>query len=149
MVNIEGYEIPNQPQEISVEQFDKINFITQDTNLDEIEKWVEKLVYLGVNRDVFDDMDLETFYSYIAQWNDQPPHPTDKVLEIELDGYKYVAKPTIGVKDLGMIEKVWNRCPSRFTVRSSTIGGRSGVVRFQVSCGHPFGAEVPWDKRHV
>ena len=107
MVEIAGYEIPNEPHEMTVEQFDKVNFITQDTNLDEIEKWMEKFKYLGVKEEAFDDMDLETFYGYVSKWNDQPPHPTDKVLSVEIDGYTYEAKENIGVKDLGMIEKVW------------------------------------------
>jgi hypothetical protein len=107
MIEIEGYNVPNLPHEITVAQFDKINFITSNQELDEIEKWMEKFKYLGVDESAFDDMELETFYGYIAKWNDQPPHPSTKVLEIEIDGYKYEAKESIGVKDLGMIEKIW------------------------------------------
>lgn len=114
MVEIAGYNIPNEPHEMTVEQFDKINFITQDANLDEIEKWVEKFKYLGVKEDAFDEMDLETFYESVSKWNSQAPHPTNKVLSVEIDGYTYEAKEKIGVKDLGMIEKVWKSGSDNF-----------------------------------
>lgn len=114
MVEIAGYNIPNEPHEMSVEVFDKINFVTSDQNLDEIEKWIEKFKVLGVNEDVFDDMSMEEFYENVAKWNDQPTHPKEKVLSVEIDGYTYEAKETIGVKDLGMIEKVWKSNSGNF-----------------------------------
>lgn len=121
MVNVAGYEIPNEPHEMTIEQFDKINFVTSDQNLDEIEKWIEKFKVLGVPEDVFDDMEMEEFYQNVANWNDQPPHPKDKVLSLEIDGYIYEAKPTIGVKDLGMIEKVWKSNNGNFAAETLAI----------------------------
>lgn len=121
MVEIAGYNIPNEPTELTVEQFDKVNFITADQNLDEIEKWIAKFVYLGVNEDAFDDMSMEEFYENVAKWNEQPPHPKDKTLSIEIDGYTYEAKETIGVKDLGMIEKVWKANSGNFAADTLAI----------------------------
>jgi len=105
MINVKGYSIPNEPSELTVEQFDKINAITADAELDLIEKWINKFIYLGVGEEVFDEMELSELEQAVKDWNDQPPHPTEKVLTIEMDGYEYEAKPTIGVKDLGLIEK--------------------------------------------
>jgi len=121
MVEIAGCNIPNQPDELTIEQFDKINFITSNEEFDDIEKWVNKFVYLGVNEDAFDDMEMEEFYDSIARWNDQPPHPKDKVLSIEIDGYTYEAKESIGVKDLGMIEKVWKSGGANFAAETLSI----------------------------
>jgi hypothetical protein len=121
MVEIAGYEIPNKPEELTIEQFDKINFITSNQEMDDIEKWIEKFKYLGVSEDAFDDMEMEEFYESIAKWNDQPPHPKEKVLSVEIDGYTYEAKPSIGVKDLGLIEKVWKQNTGNFAAETLAI----------------------------
>lgn len=109
MLKIKENGIPNTVFELTIGQFDKINTITADVNLDEIEKWIEKFVYLGADRDDFDDMELEEFNQLIQEWNNQPHNPTERIATIELDGYTYEAKESIGVKDLGMIEKVWKQ----------------------------------------
>ena len=121
MVEIAGYNIPNEPHELTIEQFDRINFITSNQELDEIEKWIEKFKYLGVDESVFDDMQMEEFYQLIANWNDQPTHPKEKVLNIEIDGYTYEAKESIGVRDLGMIEKVWKQNNGNFASETLAI----------------------------
>jgi len=121
MVDIAGYNIPNEPHELTIEQFDKINFITSNQELDEIEKWIEKFKYLGVEESTFDDMQMEEFYQLIADWNDQPTHPKEKVLNIEIDGYTYEAKESIGVRDLGMIEKVWKQNNGNFASETLAI----------------------------
>ena len=107
MLKVNEVEIPNTIFELTIEQFDKINTISADPNLEEIEKWVEKFVYLGADRDAFDDMQLTEFNELIQEWNSQPQNPTEKVKSIEIDGYTYEASDSIGVKDLGMIEKIW------------------------------------------
>ena len=109
MLKIKETEIPNTVFELTIKQFDKVNTISADVNLDEIEKWIEKFVYLGADREAFDDMELEDFNNLIREWNDQPQNPTEKIKTIELDGYTYEASDSIGVKDLGMIEKVWKQ----------------------------------------
>jgi hypothetical protein len=121
MVEIAGVNIPNEPHEMTVEQFDKINFVTSNPELDEIEKWIEKFKVLGVPEDAFDDMSMEEFYESVSKWNDQPPHPKDKVLSIEIDGYTYEAKESIGVKDLGMIEKVWKSNNGNFAAETLAV----------------------------
>jgi hypothetical protein len=121
MVEIAGVNIPNEPHELSVELFDKINFVTANPELDEIEKWIEKFKCLGVPEEAFDDMSMEEFYESVSKWNDQPPHPKDKVLSIEIEGYTYEAKESIGVKDLGMIEKVWKSNNGNFAAETLAI----------------------------
>ena len=121
MITIKGYEIPNEPNELTVKQFDKINAITADHELDLIEKWIGKFVYLGVHEDVFDDMELAELEQAVKDWNAQPEHPTEKQPSFELQGYTYEAKPTIGVKDLGLIEKVMKLNNGEFTAEMLAI----------------------------
>lgn len=106
MVKIKNYEIPNTADELTIEQLDKLNHITRREDLDNIEKYIEKFTYLGVPEEEFDDMDFSDFKNYIKEFESSTV-PTDKVTEIEIEGYKYIAPEVVGVKDLGLIEKVW------------------------------------------
>lgn len=106
MVKIKNYEIPNTAEELTIEQLDKLNDITRREDLDNIEKYIEKFTYLGVPEEEFDDMDFSDFKEYIKEFESSTV-PTEKVFEIEIEGYKYTAPEVIGVKDLGLIEKVW------------------------------------------
>lgn len=121
MVNIAGYEIPNKPDELTVEQFDKINAITSSVDMDEIEKWIEKFKYLGVPEDAFDDMEFKDFQQCVKDWNDQPNYDKNKTMSVEIDGYTYEAKESIGVKDLGLIEKVWKQNDANFAAHTLAI----------------------------
>ncbi len=60
MIQIYGAEIPNQLNELTVEQFDHLNKIENNTELDTIEKWIEKFIYLGVEEKAFDSMERFT-----------------------------------------------------------------------------------------
>jgi hypothetical protein len=108
MMNLKGYDLPNLPSELSVEQFDKLNLITTDNTLDNIEKWMTKFEYLGFPSELFDDMSFEELKEAIKEFNDIPPYSREFTKSIEVDGYTYEANETIGVKDLGLIEKLGN-----------------------------------------
>ncbi len=106
MIQIFGTEIPNQLNELTVEQFDHLNKIENNIELDTIEKWIEKFIYLGVEEKAFDSMELDEFANYIKEFNKSDIPSTEKVTKIVIDKYTYEANEQIGVKDLGMIEKV-------------------------------------------
>ena len=109
MVKIEGYDVPNRLEELTIEQFDKLNNIENSQDLDSIEKWVYKFVYLGVPEDVFDDMEVAKLLDYAKEYNVEVEVPKEKVSSIVIDGYTYEAKESIGVKDMSLIEKSWKR----------------------------------------
>ena len=113
MVTIEGIEIPNKLEELTVEQFDKLNNIEANQELDSVEKWLAKFDYLGVPEEVFDDYDKEMFTNVINEWN-VTPEISDKVRSIEIDGYTYETKDIIGAKDLALIEKAYKRNLNNF-----------------------------------
>jgi len=114
MVNIGGYEIPNRVDELTVEQFDKLNAINM-TMSDSLDKWIEKFTYLGVPSEIFDVMSLEEFKQAVSDFNDIPEAPTERKLSIEVDGFTYSANENIGVKDLSLIEKTWKQDRSEFS----------------------------------
>ena len=120
MVTIEGYEVPNLISELTVDQFDKLNNIENNKDLDIVEKWLYKFVYLGIPEEVFDDMELTKMKEYIDLWDVTPDVP-EKQSKVEIDGYTYEAKETIGVKDLSLIEKAWKKNMDSFSSASLAI----------------------------
>lgn len=115
MIKIEGFEIPNKVNELTVEQFDKLNSINL-MDLETFEKWIEKFVYLGVDESVFETMDVPTFRRYVEEYNDVGEIPTKKTLSFEIEGFKYVASESIGIKDMSLIEKAWKKSKDTFSL---------------------------------
>ena len=64
MIKVQGIEIPNRVDELTVEQFDYLSAIDANESLDVIEKWIAKFKYLGVDEDVFDEMSTHPWYSH-------------------------------------------------------------------------------------
>lgn len=121
MIQIFGTEIPNQLNELTVEQFDHLNKIENNIELDTIEKWIEKFIYLGVPDKAFDKMELDEFTNYIKEFNKSDLPSTEKVTQIVIDKYTYEANETIGVKDLGMIEKIYRGQDDNFCAQTLAI----------------------------
>jgi hypothetical protein len=114
MITIDEYQIPNTADELTVEQLDKLNHITRREDLDNIEKYIEKFAYLGVPEAHFDEMTFDVFKEHIRNFETSEV-PTEKLKTIEIDGFTYEAPEVIGVKDLGLIEKVWRANVDNFS----------------------------------
>lgn len=121
MINVEGYEIPNKVTELTVSQFDQLNQININTELENFEKWMEKFIYLGVDESVFESMDVPTFRKYVEDFNNVGEVPEDKTLSFEIEGFTYVASETIGIKDMSLIEKAWRKDRSNFSLDVMSI----------------------------
>ena len=116
-----GVEIPNHLNELTVQQFDELNKIENNQELDTIEKWIEKFIYLGVPDKAFDKMELEEFTNYIKEFNKSEVPNGEKVTELVIDKYTYQANETIGVKDLGLIEKIYRGQDDNFCAQTLAI----------------------------
>ena len=121
MIQIFGVEIPNHLNELTVQQFDELNKIENNQELDTIEKWIEKFIYLGVPDKAFDKMELEEFTNYIKEFNKSEVPSGEKVTELVIDKYTYQANETIGVKDLGLIEKIYRGQDDNFCAQTLAI----------------------------
>ena len=120
MINIKGFEIPNTTDELTVEQFDRLNKINLEQE-DHIEKWIAKFTYLGVNEEVFDEMNLEEFKAKVKEFNDIPTVDNERVFEVNIDGFDYVTSEAIGAKDLSLIEKCWKKDRTDFAADMLSI----------------------------
>jgi hypothetical protein len=121
MIQMYGVEIPNQLNELTVQQFDELNKIENNQELDTIEKWIEKFIYLGVPEKAFDNMELEEFANYIKVFNKSDIPQGPKVTELVIDKYTYQANETIGVKDLGMLERIYRSQADDFCAQTLAI----------------------------
>jgi len=107
MVEILGKKIPNQLNELTVQQFEDITNIHAKQDLDAIEKHLAVFELLGIKEEDFEDTSIEDFKSYVRDFNNIKG--AKKIVNsIELDGYKYTAFDTdfkLSVRDTKHIEK--------------------------------------------
>ena len=108
MENILGFDVPNQQNELSVQQFETITTIHADPELDAIDKHLQVFEFLGVPTIKWDDVEIEEFKEIVRAFNNVTGKP-ELVNTLELDGYTYVAfddKFKLSVKDTKHIEKI-------------------------------------------
>ena len=108
MVNILGFEVPNQLNELSVQQFETITTIHADTELDAIDKHLQVFEFLGVPAIEWDAVEIEEFKEIVKEFNNLGDKP-DLISSFEIDGYTYVAfedRFKLSVKDTKHIEKI-------------------------------------------
>jgi hypothetical protein len=106
MVTILNREIPNQLDELTIEQFESITDINNDTNLDPIDKHLKVFAYLGIPESEFWDYDVADFVQFVKLFNTMEHKEYATVEEIELENYIYRAEMKLTVRDTKMIEKI-------------------------------------------
>jgi hypothetical protein len=107
MVNILGFEVPNQLNELTVQQFETITTIHADPELDAIDKHLQVFEFLGVPTIKWDDVEIEEFKELVRAFNDVTGKP-ELVNTLEIDGYTYTAfedQFKLSVKDTKHIER--------------------------------------------
>jgi len=108
MVTILGIEVPNQLNELTVQQFETITTIHANSELDAIDKHLQVFEFLGVPTIEWDNVEIEEFKEIVRNFNDIQSKP-ELVNTLELDGYTYTAfedKFKLSVKDTKHIEKI-------------------------------------------
>jgi hypothetical protein len=106
MITILNREIPNQVEELSIEQFEAITDINNDPNLDPIDKHLKVFAYLGIPESEFWDYDVTDFIDIVKNFNTMDQKDFPVVEELELEGYLYKAQMKLTVRDTKMIEKI-------------------------------------------
>ena len=106
MITILNREIPNQIDELTIEQFEAITEINNDPNLDPIDKHLKVFAYLGIPESEFWDYDVADFVVMVKDFNSMDQKDFPVVEELEIDGYIYRAEMRLTVRDTKMIEKI-------------------------------------------
>ncbi len=108
MVEILGKEIPNEMNEMSIQQFEEITEIHANDKLDVIEKHLEVFKFMGVPEEI-EDVDFEVFKEYISKFNTAKVPSSELLKRFEIDGFTYQAYDEdfkLTAKDTKTIEKI-------------------------------------------
>lgn len=116
MIKVNGVEVPNTVEELTVKQFDYISSQIENKSIRTVNRWLNIFTYLGVEEESFDDYTSEMFEDVVLKFNEGFGHlrakdgsyNIEKVSSVEIEGYTYQTKEVIGVKDLSLIEKALN-----------------------------------------
>lgn len=111
MIKIFEREIPHKMDELTIEQFEKVTEITNNKELDNIERYIKIFEYFGVKESEWEehDVELSDFIEKVREFNSNNYEKKDAVESIEVEGYTYQAQMKLSVKDTKMIEKIIGR----------------------------------------
>ena len=106
MITILGREIPNNLDELTIEQFEVITELSNNKELDAVDKHLQIFASLGLAESEFYDVDVADFIEYTNQFNNIPEVNYPTISQIELAGYSYTAEMKLTVRDTKLIEKI-------------------------------------------
>jgi len=110
MVTILNKEIPNELNELTIQQFEDITEIHSNEKLDHVEKHLEVFKYMGAPEEI-EDVDFEDFKEYIRLFNTAKAPEGILLKRFEADGYTYQAYDEewkLSAKETKLIEKILN-----------------------------------------
>ena len=106
MITILGRDIPNHLDELTIEQFEVITELSNNKELDAVDKHLQIFASLGIAESEFHDVDVADFIEYTNQFNTIPEVDYPTISQIELAGYNYTAEMKLTVRDTKLIEKI-------------------------------------------
>jgi len=106
MVTILGREIPNRIEELTIEQFENISEISNNKEIDNIDRHLQIFASLGIPESEFFDYDVADFIDIVKKFNEQPKTEYPVVETIALDGFTYTAQLKLTVRDTKLIETI-------------------------------------------
>lgn len=110
MVTILNKQIPNELNELTIQQFEDITEIHANQKLDHVEKHIEVFKYMGVGEEI-EDVDFEVFKEYIQLFNTAKAPAGILLKRFEADGFTYQAYDEewkLSAKETKLIEKTLN-----------------------------------------
>lgn len=143
MIKIKDYEVKNKIDELLISEYEYISMIYNDTNIDNIDKWVKIFQYLGVPIEVIDELDLEEFLNFIKEFQlnidtiDSEVIKTIIINDVEYTSYEEEFK--LSVKDMGLIENYIKEKPDNY------IGEAMAVIYKN----RKFDRTIHYDKSHI
>lgn len=106
MITILGREIPNNLDELTIEQFENVSELSNNKELDPVDRHLQIFASLGIAESEFYDVDVSDFIEYTNQFNTIPEIDYPTIDRIELAGYSYTAELKMTVRDTKLIEKI-------------------------------------------
>ena len=84
MITILGREIPNTLDELTIDQFEVITELSNNKELDAVDKYLQIFASLGLAESEFYDVDVADFIEYTTQFNNIPEVDYTTISKIEL-----------------------------------------------------------------
>ena len=121
MITILGRDIPNHLDELTIEQFEVITELSNNKELDAVDKHLQIFASLGIPESEFHDVDVADFIEYTNQFNNIPEIEYPTIETLEVDGYNYTAKMKLTVRDTKLIEKIAINKPKGYVSEIAAI----------------------------
>jgi hypothetical protein len=106
MITILGRDIPNNLDELTIEQFENITELSANSTIDPVDKYLQIFGSLGLEESLFYDVDIADFIEFTQKFNDIPTIEYPTISQIELANYSYTAEMKLTVRDTKLIEKI-------------------------------------------
>lgn len=112
MYTIHGFNLKNSLEDMTVKEFEKISSILQDPELEQLERYITMLEYLGMPDAVLNKLTDDELFDVIGSFTAKE-YEDVLIPEVEIGGYRYVAYEGDNFKllarDLLLIEKAIKR----------------------------------------
>lgn len=112
------FELPSTFDELSIEQFEYITTLLAGHN-EEVEKWSNILVYLGLPESATNHIQADEFLDIINEYTLSFDTEAQLIEQIAIDGYTYQWNGGLSIKDLQMIEAAVRK--GKFLLKSIAI----------------------------
>jgi hypothetical protein len=113
----EEFELRNEPNELTLKEFDNIFSIVNRPDVDRISSYFEMFELLGVPNSILDNLTQKEFIEMVKSYNDYEI-PNTVVQELEINGRKYssyIGKEfEFKARDISLIEQAQAKADNRF-----------------------------------
>lgn len=111
------YQLKHTADEFLIGEYERVSSIINNTELDQIDKYSQLFVELGIPQTVLDELNTIKFFEIIKSYNGYQFEVGEFTKEIEINGRTYKAFEDeffLSVKDMKEIEKSIKRNPDSF-----------------------------------
>lgn len=112
MIKIDGKEVLNRADEMTLKVYEDVNYILNNSNSDSTEKYIKIFKMFGVSQEYLDELEFNEFADFVKEFSQSEKVALEMQNEITIDGYTYKSfdgEFRISVKDLKEIEKAFKK----------------------------------------
>lgn len=111
------YQLKHKPEDFLIGEYEKVSSIMNNNELDEIDKYAQLFIELGIPQEELEGMNTISFFELIKKYTSYQLEIGEFTKEIEINGRVYKSFQDeffLSVKDMKEIEKSIKRNPDSF-----------------------------------